>query len=100
MSANPRVYTSWLPDTTKAEMDFVDSSFFSVHGPNPRLPTPAEVRALSPASETDPRPRPVKFEHLDLLVKFGHDVAIEEAQCLWIVRRLLGQEVPVPELYG
>ncbi|KAI9837320.1 MAG: hypothetical protein M1819_000394 [Sarea resinae] len=75
-------------------MDFVESSFFNVHGPKARLPTPAEVRALSPRS------RPVRFEQLDLFVKFGYEVAIEEAQCLWAVRKVFGQDVPVPEVYG
>ncbi|TGO22418.1 hypothetical protein BPAE_0169g00260 [Botrytis paeoniae] len=64
------------------------------------LPTPAEVLALSGNGQTKPQPPPVIFEHLNLLVKFGRYVTLAEAQCLWIIREDLGDEVPVPEIYG
>jgi hypothetical protein len=63
-----------------------------------KLPTPAEIRALSPG-RTD-RPLPVIMEHLNLLVKFGSHVAVAEVQCLWFIRRTFGDMVPVPEIYG
>jgi hypothetical protein len=78
-------------------MDFLDSSFFKS---NQCLPTPTEVRALSTASKLHTHPPPVIFEHLNLLVKFGPRVTIAEAQTLWIVRKTLLNEVPVPEVYG
>ncbi|KFZ14756.1 hypothetical protein V501_03063 [Pseudogymnoascus sp. VKM F-4519 (FW-2642)] len=39
-------------------------------------------------------------EHLNLLVKWGSYVTVSEAQSLWVIKRVLGNEVPVPELYG
>ncbi|PMD33308.1 phosphotransferase enzyme family protein [Hyaloscypha variabilis F] len=79
-------------------MDFLDSSFFQSTRPSQRLPTPAEVRALSEVKNS--RPPPVIIEHLNLLVKFGPRVNVAEAQCLWLIRTILGDEVPVPEVYG
>ncbi|KAH9221770.1 phosphotransferase enzyme family protein [Leptodontidium sp. 2 PMI_412] len=64
-------------------MDFLESSFFKVNGQNQSLPTPSEVRALSGPKEKT-QPLPVRFEHLNLLVKFGR----------------LGDDIPVPEVYG
>ncbi|KAL2014878.1 hypothetical protein VTN00DRAFT_2403 [Thermoascus crustaceus] len=94
----PRIYPSMLPDGANAEMDFRDTSFFKV---NDQLPTPAQVRAMSNgADETHVHPPPVIFEDLNLLVKFGQYVYIAEAQCLWAIRRVLHDEVPVPEVFG
>lgn len=100
MPGNPQIQRSWLPDATKQEMDFLESSFFKTNGPNGRLPTPAEVRALSPTHIAKPQPPPVKFEHLNLIVKFGPHASVAEAQCLWLIRNVLPHEVPVPEVYG
>jgi hypothetical protein len=100
MPGNPQVQRSWLPDATKQEMDFLESSFFKINGLNRRLPTPAEVRALSPTHTISSQPPPVKFEHLNLIVKFGPHVSVVEAQCLWLIRKVLRHEVPVPEVYG
>jgi hypothetical protein len=90
------MHSSELPQTVQ-EMDFLDSSFFQ-SWPREKLPTPAETRALSPG-RTD-RPLPVIMEHLNLLVKFGPHVIVAESQCLWFIRRTLGDIVPVPEIYG
>lgn len=35
------------------------------------------------------QPLPVRFEHLNLIVKFGPHVVIAEAQCLWVIKRVL-----------
>jgi hypothetical protein len=91
------VHLSQLPQV-RQELDFLDSSFFQSKQPGQRLPTPAEVRALSTVKKI--RPLPVIIEHLNLLVKFGRHVTIAEAQCLWLIRRILGDKVPVPEVYG
>lgn len=81
-------------------MDFLESSFFKDNAPDQCLPTPSEVRTLSGPGQFRPQPVPVRFEHLNLIVKFGRYVTIAEAQCLWVIKRVLGDEVPVPEVYG
>lgn len=92
-----------LPSETT--LTFHDSSFFSRH-PGASLPNLQQVLAKSilqnPHLRHDhPRPPPVFFESLDLVVKFGRDenVHISEGQCLWAIRRFLPQ-VPVPEIFG
>ena len=100
MSCNIRVKSSRLPDAKVSEMDFLESSFFRNGGPSRSLPTPAEVRALSAPNRTLPQPTPVRFEELNLLVKFGPHVTPTEAQCLWMIRKELQGQVPVPEVYG
>jgi hypothetical protein len=72
-----------LPDTTKKELDFAESSFFA--SPDRRLPSPAEVRALSSEIVIVSRSDPVRFEHLDLIIKFGLLVTTLEALNLWVV---------------
>jgi aminoglycoside phosphotransferase (APT) family kinase protein len=42
----------------------------------------------------------VRFEDLKLVVKYGREITIAEALCLWATRRFLPDQVPVPELYG
>ena len=96
MSANPRIYATGLPDSNMSEMDFLESSFFK---DNQCLPTPAEVRSLWD-HEMPNQPLPVRFEHLNLIVKFGPRVDVAKAQCLWVIKRVLGDKVPVPEVYG
>lgn len=87
-----------LPDGSARDMNFYDSSFFKEAGN--RLPTPAQVKALSRDIHTSPRPRPVIFEASKVLVKFGPHVTTAEAQCLWFIKRTFGDEVPVPEIFG
>ncbi|TGO64614.1 hypothetical protein BCON_0006g00160 [Botryotinia convoluta] len=99
MSTNPKIRASDLPDGTESSTDFLDSSFFQDYC-GQCLPTPAEVLALSGNGQTKPQPPPVIFEHLNLLVKFGRYVTVAEAQCLWIIKKDLGDEIPVPEIYG
>ncbi|ELR09972.1 hypothetical protein VC83_06374 [Pseudogymnoascus destructans] len=100
MPANPQIHATGLPDGRELKMDFLESSFFKNNGPNRCLPMPAEVRALSGTNQAMPQPLPVIFEHINLIVKFGPHVAIAEAQCLWVIKRVLCDEVPVPEVYG
>jgi hypothetical protein len=100
MPANPQIHATGLPDGREPKMDFLESSFFKDNVPGRRLPTPAEVRALSGTNQARPQPPPVRFEHLNLIVKFGPHVTVAEAQCLWVIKRVLRDEVPVPEVYG
>ncbi|RAL04659.1 uncharacterized protein BO80DRAFT_205994 [Aspergillus ibericus CBS 121593] len=79
-------------------MDFLESSFFAKF--DRCLPSLAEVRALSHDFSTARQPKPVVFEQLNLLVKSGRTVPVAEAQCLWMLRRVFGDSVPVPEVYG
>ncbi|CAG8175671.1 unnamed protein product [Penicillium salamii] len=87
-----------LPDESIREMNFFDSSFFKEPGNS--LPTPAQVRALSKDIYANPQPRPIIFEEPNVFVKFGPYVTIAEAQCLWMIKRALGDEIPVPEIFG
>ncbi|RDL38253.1 Uncharacterized protein BP5553_02593 [Venustampulla echinocandica] len=99
MSTNAELATTQLPDGSKADMVFLESSFFRTHGQK-QLPTPQEVRAKSPAPIHHPQPPPVKFEELGLIVKYGPSVSVAEAQCLWVIKHLLSIKVPVPEVYA
>jgi len=38
--------------------------------------------------------------HLGLIVKFGYDVTVYEAQCLSVMKQVLRNGVAVPEVYG
>ena len=87
MPDNRRIDPSWLSVTPLSQTEFLDSSFFQLHGLNQRLPTPEEVTALSDAGLLYPRPPPVRFESLGLIVKFGYHVTIYEAQCLRIIKK-------------
>ena len=83
------------------DMDFLDSTFFKDQAASRSLPTPAEVVALSVAANANPtQPPPVRFEHLSLIVKFGPYVSVAEAQCLWAIKKFLGDRVRVPEVYA
>ncbi|KAL2871719.1 aminoglycoside phosphotransferase family protein [Aspergillus lucknowensis] len=74
---------SRLPQATATEMDFR-----------------AEVTARSKDFKSTPQPAPVKFDNLNLIVKFGPHVVVEEALCLRILQKTLADTVPVPEVYG
>ncbi|KAI1445007.1 kinase-like domain-containing protein [Annulohypoxylon stygium] len=85
---------------------FPQSTYFKNHGfPGESiLPTPAQVRALghdpaNPDTSSTTRPLPVKIQSLSLLVKYGSQVSVAEAECLILVRKHL-PSVPVPEVYG
>lgn len=100
MSYKRQIPTPWFPHTTQAEMDFLDSSFFATGPVQKSLPTPSEVTARSKDHKSTPQPTPVKFECLDLIVKFGPHVVVEEALCLHMIHKAFSDKVPVPEVYG
>ncbi|KAF7174390.1 hypothetical protein CNMCM5623_007091 [Aspergillus felis] len=88
-----------LPDATEKEVDFPDTSFFTT-SPGRQLPSPAEVRALSKDIGILSQPAPIRFENLNLIVKCGRYVTTCEALNLWMIKKVFGDEVPVPELFG
>jgi hypothetical protein len=81
-----------------------DSSFFREHQAS-TLPTPAEVRAINEESGNirgtsfNRRP-PVKFPSLGLIVKYGADTTVTEAETQNMVYKQLKGKVPVPEVFG
>ena len=85
-----RISQSWLPNNLKDEMDFVDSSFFKTAGR--KLPYPQQLGAS--------REGITIISEMQLVIKFGPRVTIDEAVTMWVVRKYLGQQVPVPELFG
>jgi hypothetical protein len=95
----PVLIPSMLPLAVPV-MTFKDSTYFKQDHHKCTLPCPAEVRRLSKQRGHNHRSSPLAFPHLGLLVKFGTDVFIPEAQTMWAVRKLFGSTVPVPELYG
>ncbi|ROT42204.1 phosphotransferase enzyme family protein [Sodiomyces alkalinus F11] len=103
LAENPTISVKDLPPNDSAAFKY--SSFFSRNRPHSKLPAPAQIREraleLDAAADCSPRPAPVRYEDIRLLVKFGRepDVTEGEAQCFWALRRVLPQ-VPVPEVYG
>lgn len=90
-------------------VDFEDSTFFK--SKSQTLPSPEEVviaaRAQASGSKKtldsltfNRNPPPVVFESMNLLVKWGTNVSISEAQCLYALGRYTKRTVPVPEVYG
>jgi hypothetical protein len=63
------------------------------------FPSPAEVRA-NPLLRETLGSCTTKFDSLNIVVKYGEDITVSEAHCLRALRRLLPDEVPVPEVYG
>ena len=92
---SPYLLPSMLPQADN--ISFTDSSFFARH--DSQLPTPAEVRRAAGVNYRIGRPPPVRFQSLNLLVKYGSAINITEGQCLWAISRF-APAVPVPELYG
>jgi len=81
-----------------------DSSFFREHRAS-TLPTPAELRAINQDSgdfrgKSFNRPTPVKFPSIGLIVKYGADVTVTEAETQHMVYKQLKGKVPVPEVFG
>ncbi|RDB28922.1 hypothetical protein Hypma_016123 [Hypsizygus marmoreus] len=80
---------------------FWDSSFFTRPGAPPILPSPPEI--LAAAERLKPNTwlkRTIWYPDLGLVVKYGLEVDPREGQCLWAIRRFLGDAIPVPEVYG
>jgi aminoglycoside phosphotransferase len=81
-----------------------DSSFFREHRAS-TLPNPVEVRAINEGSGNIRgtrfnRPPSVKFPSLGLIVKYGADTTITEAETQHMVYKQLKGKVPVPEVFG
>ncbi|KAF2013356.1 hypothetical protein BU24DRAFT_349865 [Aaosphaeria arxii CBS 175.79] len=102
--SSPRPETN-SPFPYNEEFIIQESSFFQKPNAPKSLPSPAEVREVASRS-TEPsaplmtRPPPVRFSGLALLVKYGTEITIAEAQCLLFIRRKLPETVPVPEVFG
>lgn len=89
---------------------FKDSGFFTRQTPpeTQLLPSPQEVRQDdarqhlvlhgTELGSQGTRPRTVRYPTSRLLVKYGLQVSIAEAQCLWMLRKHV-PGVPVPEVY-
>jgi hypothetical protein len=91
------------PDTPETVI-FHDSTFFRKFASGAKLPSPEEVRTEG-AIQHDAQPgashqKPVFFERLGLVVKWGGYETVEEAHCMRMVRMRCGALVPVPEIYG
>jgi hypothetical protein len=83
---------------------FKHSKFFR-DNPNQSLPSSEEVRAEAcrrklDALDVHTRPLPVHYPAIGLTVKYGNRVHIAGGQCLWAIRDLLSDLVPVPEVYS
>ncbi|KJZ75108.1 hypothetical protein HIM_05594 [Hirsutella minnesotensis 3608] len=96
----PRIDIRSLPDLSKAEVDFHDTSFFLCDPKTCRqLPTPSSLLEQWPALGSGV----IKIEALHLAVKFGNssDVRPEEAQVMRAIRQAFpDKDVPVPEVFG
>jgi hypothetical protein len=106
-----RLTPSMICDTP--DFDVKDSSFFNKWR---ELPSPEQVRERATAqwiagTSLDKRkvltyggkhmrPSPTVFEDLGLVVKWGVQATILEAQSVYAVHSLLKDRVPVPEIYG
>ncbi|KAH8429775.1 uncharacterized protein LDX57_007447 [Aspergillus melleus] len=106
-----RLTPSMIPDVSN--FDAKDSSFFNNWS---ELPSPSEVRGLAKRQWASGaslgkrksllyggrhmRPPPALFENMGLVVKWGVEVGLPEAQSAYAVHRSLKGRVPVPEVYG
>ena len=106
-----RLTPSMIPDASN--FDTKDSSFFDKWT---QLPSSQQVREKAKEQwasgtsldkrrafsygERHIRPPPAVFEDMDLVVKWGVEVEIAEAQSVYAVNRFLNGRVPVPEIYG
>jgi len=81
---------------------FNDSRFFTWHN---ALPSPSEVRMAAnphnlPHLQDPNKASIVHFPSLQLTVKYSRYTTMAEGQCLWAIRQVLHDAVPVPEVYG
>ncbi|KAI1334286.1 hypothetical protein F5Y15DRAFT_295413 [Xylariaceae sp. FL0016] len=83
-------------------IEFHDTSFFQKVGA--KFPSPQEIREKGAELYDDrargTRPPPVPYEELGLAIKYGSEITIAEAQCLWFFSRHMKTEVPTPELFA
>lgn len=61
------------------------------------FPSPAEVREYPILRETTGS-NTTKFDSLNIVVKYGSDIAASEAYCLQVLQFL--PDIPVPKVYG
>ncbi|GIJ83411.1 hypothetical protein Asppvi_002231 [Aspergillus pseudoviridinutans] len=83
---------------------FPESSFFKEKRAD-TLPSTADVRAINegsgdPSATSFNCPPPVMIPSLGLVVKYGADITIAEAQTQIMLREQLQNRVPVPEVFG
>lgn len=99
-SFRPYLDTSTLPDVSKTETDFLDSSFFQSDGsPRLQLPTPTSIIE----DYGDGGARVVRIESLNVAVKIDHvsHLRLEEVQAMRAIRQIFPNgEIPVPEVFG
>jgi hypothetical protein len=90
-----------LPRVVSPEQspDFEHLETFDSSRPADLFPSPAEVRA-NPLLRKTHGSCTTKFDSLNIVVKYGSRVSGSEAYCLRALRRLLPDEVPVPDVYG
>lgn len=86
----------WLPDTLEKatlekDMDFTETSFFQA-GKDRSLPAVPTVDATDQGI--------LVVSEMRLLIKFGPRVTVDEAVTMRAVRKRLGNQVPVPEVFG
>ncbi|KAH7092035.1 phosphotransferase enzyme family protein [Paraphoma chrysanthemicola] len=93
----PQISLAELPDSSQPHIDFLDSTWFKTHGRTQQFPAPEHLRTLFKPHQL---PKPVRFEDLGLIVKFGRHVSTTEAINLWAIRRVFRDIIPVPEVYG
>ena len=79
----------------KGDRDFPNTSFFNVAGrslPSPSSVIPSETGSLSRGLVTLPE--------LQLVIKYGSNVTIDEAMTMQKIGERFGPRVPVPEVFG
>lgn len=83
-------------------MVFRDSSYFKDNAGD--LPSPEVIRQkateIHGTCSKSQRPPPIRFEDLQLIVKYGSAITVAEAQYLWYFNRHMKDKVPTPELFG
>jgi hypothetical protein len=99
---NPPVLCEDVLPSATGDVDFRDSAYFTR---KPDLPSIADVRAAAACQHSAGKnerwcPPPVLFPESGLIVKYGLGVTLIEGQYLRAIRRLFGDQVPVPEVYG
>ncbi|CAE6426703.1 unnamed protein product [Rhizoctonia solani] len=99
-----QLYSLFLPSALPSgeTVTFKNSSFFRRNGPTSMLPSPSDILAEAYRRGVVKKinPPPVHYPSLGLTVKYGYRVSSSEGQCLWAFKRLPGNVVPVPEVYG
>lgn len=95
-SCQPYLDILALPDISKSEMDFLDSSFFRSHA---SLPTPASILQQYGARGACV----IKIPDLSMAVKIDQAsyLRLEEVPTMYAMRQMFPDgEVPVPEVFG